>query len=223
MAKDPAMSGPVSKLEGGSYESSEDIRAEDSGLTRSEIINVFGEADGRMLLDAGYASFTSLRLASDEELLAVDGLGPVKLATIREKVGAQSVDPDEEEMPELAGLADGVKALAIPPTPSETAVPEPVYSVRITRMREKAEAEKIEAARVSAAERKARGELAEEVVDDVADEEREAVEITADDVGELSGEMLTSIVEPEPFDDEDDASDEMAEPEEAEEEEAPSE
>lgn len=208
MAKDPAMSGPVSKLEGGTYESSEEIRDADNipdetgeGLTRSEIINAFGDAVGRTLLDAGYASFTSLRLASDEELLAVSGLGPAKLAMIREKVGAQSVDPDEVEVAELAGLMDGPRALDAPEALMETAVPEQTYSVRRQRIMEQAEAQKIEDARVIEAQEKARLAPA---ADDVEDDEEE-----------LSGEMVTSVVEPEPFDDEDDVADEMDEEEEA--------
>ena len=117
MAKDPAMSGPVSKLEGGSYESSEEVRAKDAGenipeetgegLTRSEIINMFGEATGRALLDAGYASFTSLRMASDEELLAISGVGPAKVETIRARVGKEQSPEDEQAMPELADLDEG--------------------------------------------------------------------------------------------------------------------
>ena len=201
MAKDPAMSGPVSKLEGGTYESSEEIRDEDSGLTRSEIINAFGEISGRMLLDAGYASFTSLRLASDEELLAVDGLGPAKLAVIREKVGAQAADPDEAEVAELAGLMEGPSAPAAPDVLMETAVPKKTYSVRLQRIMDQAEAQKIEDARVREAQEKARLAPA---ADDVEDDEED-----------LSGEMVTSVVEPEPFDDEDDAADEMDEEEEA--------
>jgi len=94
MAKDPA-SGPVSKPEGGTYESSEEIREADAGLTRSEIINAFGEHLGGLLIGAGYSSFSGMIGATDEDFLAIDGVGPVALDEIRSVLSV--------ELPEDAG------------------------------------------------------------------------------------------------------------------------
>jgi hypothetical protein len=218
MAKDPAMSGPVSKLEGGTYESSEEAR---ENLTRSEIINKFGEAFGRALLDAGYSSFTSLRLASDEELLAIGGVGPAKLAQIREVVGAEAVPEEEEELPELAelpaGEPEGIEMgapMAFGPdsTPVDTAPrfgEEDAVSPRIARIREQAALQEAEAARVReiavATEAAAEPEPApvEEVIDEVVDAEIEEdpagqAEETLEEIAAelpISGEEAREIAE----------------------------
>jgi hypothetical protein len=192
MAKDPAMSGPVSKLEGGAYESSEEVRAKDAGenipdetgegLTRSEIINMFGEGLGRMLLDAGYASITSLRLASDDELLAISGLGPAKVNLIRELVGVQEVAEDEAMMPELAGLPFGEPAPPPVEEVMETALDDsPRFgdpgsvNPRIARIRAAAEAQAEEEARLREATRAAEIAAAGGVVELEAEIEVEEV------------------------------------------------
>lgn len=41
----------------------------------------------KILADAGYDSMEAIRDASDEDLLAINGIGPAKLQEIREKVG----------------------------------------------------------------------------------------------------------------------------------------
>ena len=87
MAKDPAMSGPVTDPEGGTYETSEEIRAESNeGLTRSEVINEFGPDLGQKLIDGGYASLSSLLSVTDEDLIAIAGIGPASVTKIREAI-----------------------------------------------------------------------------------------------------------------------------------------
>ena len=45
------------------------------------------ESTVQTLTDAGYDSLEAVREASDEDLLAINGIGPAKLQEIREKVG----------------------------------------------------------------------------------------------------------------------------------------
>jgi hypothetical protein len=135
MAKDPAMSGPVSKPEGGHYESSEEIRAKDSGLTRSEVINTFGEDLGNKLLDGGYSSLSGMIDATDEDFLAITGIGPAALAKIREALtlvvveeaesGLEEETPDEPEVEEAVG-AEVETAEELPEETPDEAVSEEV-------------------------------------------------------------------------------------------------
>ncbi len=97
MAKDAA-TGPVSRPEGGHYESSEEIREKDSGLTRSEIINAFGEDLGNKILDGGFSSLTHLSQATDEEILGISGIGPASLVKIREMLNIIPIEAPEEEV-----------------------------------------------------------------------------------------------------------------------------
>jgi hypothetical protein len=167
MAKDPVMSGPVSEV----------VQPEDEGLTRSEIINLFGEAFGRMLLEAGYASILSLQLATDEELLSIAGLGPAKLQIIRDEVGAQQVAADEGPMAELADLPEYMPDL--PPDSPSSAPPKHVgprtgrgqVSVRLRRLREK---------QAKKAEEKERKRLAIIAAETGEEPEPEVVEIEAE-------------------------------------------
>lgn len=153
MAKD-STTGPVSNPEGGYYPSSEEVRMTDEGLTRSEVINEFGEALGNMLLEGGYSSLSAILEATDEDLLAIEGLGPAKLKTIREKttlvVEEEAPEPEpevvEEEvpaeeddiLPELADLEVGpVEFPSSPLSEGEDYAPE--VSVRIQRIRDSQE------------------------------------------------------------------------------------
>lgn len=67
MAQDPTAS-DVSTPEGGTYPSSDEVRAEDAenALTRSEIINEFGEETGQELLEANISSLSGLMIIDDE-------------------------------------------------------------------------------------------------------------------------------------------------------------
>jgi hypothetical protein len=67
-------------LEAGSADSEEDA---DDPLTRSEVINEFGEDAGKLLIDAGFSTVDAVLDASDEALLAA-GLSEDDLAEIRE-------------------------------------------------------------------------------------------------------------------------------------------
>lgn len=57
-------------------------------LTRSEVINVYGERIGQLLLGAGYSTVSQVREDSDENLLDVEGIGPKTLEDIRAAQGA---------------------------------------------------------------------------------------------------------------------------------------
>jgi hypothetical protein len=63
-----------------------DEKEDDRGLTRSEIINEFGERLGRKVLDAGYSSITRLQTASEEQLIE-QGLSEIEVALIIERIG----------------------------------------------------------------------------------------------------------------------------------------
>lgn len=56
---------------------------DNESLTRSEVINTFGEMIGQILLDGGYSSLTNVINATDEELLAVEGMDDELLQAIR--------------------------------------------------------------------------------------------------------------------------------------------
>ena len=56
---------------------------DDEGLTRSEVINEFGETIGNALIQGGFASLSAVEDASDKELRAVRGIGPAALEEIR--------------------------------------------------------------------------------------------------------------------------------------------
>jgi len=136
MAKDHV--GKVSNPDGGFYKSSEEIRAESAErLTRSEIINAFGEDLGQKLLGGGYASMSSLTGATDEQLLAIDGIGPASLEKIREVVtldmleeadsGLEEEAADESEVEEAVEPAvEAAEPMA--PEEEDTEVSEEVLS-----------------------------------------------------------------------------------------------
>lgn len=112
MAKDN-VTGKVSNPEGGFYKSSEEIRAESGGnLTRSEIINAFGEELGRKLLDGGYSSLSAVASATDKELLAVAGIGPAGLSKILDVGSVEASEEDEggleEETPDEPEVEEAV-------------------------------------------------------------------------------------------------------------------
>jgi len=95
MAKDH-LAGKVSNPDGGFYKSSEEVRAEGAErLTRSEIINAFGEDLGNKVLAGGYSSLSSLVLATDKELLAIEGVGPAALSKILEVISTD-LEPEAE-------------------------------------------------------------------------------------------------------------------------------
>jgi hypothetical protein len=83
-------------------------------LTRSEIINTFGDEVGAKLLDAGLASLLSVQRATDDELLAVTGIGPATLEVIREK--APYLEPEEDTEFDIPD--PNPKPSAAPPDPS---------------------------------------------------------------------------------------------------------
>jgi hypothetical protein len=61
-----------------------EMEAEETGPTRSEVINRFGKRYGDLLIDAGYASLSSVAEASDAELTAIKGIAQGALKAIRE-------------------------------------------------------------------------------------------------------------------------------------------
>lgn len=67
----------------------------DADLTRSEVINIFGEEIGKRLIDGGYSSLTSVIEATDQELLLVPDIGPATLTNIRRM---QFTEQDKEEI-----------------------------------------------------------------------------------------------------------------------------
>lgn len=128
MAKDH-LTGKVSNPDGGFYKSSEEIRAESAEkLTRSEIFNTFGEDIGQKLIDGGYASLSGLAGVTDDELLAITGIGPASVEKIREVI---SLEPEEEsgleeetpDEPEVEETVDG-ESEAIEPVVEEEEIEE---------------------------------------------------------------------------------------------------
>ncbi len=61
-----------------------ELEAEEAGPTRSEVINAYGEKVGKLLIDAGYASLSSVAEAEDEDLLAIGGIGKGTLKALRD-------------------------------------------------------------------------------------------------------------------------------------------
>ena len=59
------------------------VAAAPEDLTRSEVINAFGDKLGQKLLDAGYSSLSGLAAASDQDLLKIPGVGPKAISDIR--------------------------------------------------------------------------------------------------------------------------------------------
>jgi len=116
MAKDPSMAGKVSNPDGGFYKSSEEVRMEDAErLTRSEIINAFGEDLGNKLLGGGYSSLSGMAGVTDEELLAIEGIGPVTVGKIREVISLKAPEVDdglEEEAADEPEVEEAVDAEA---------------------------------------------------------------------------------------------------------------
>jgi len=123
MAKDPTTP-KVSTPEGGTYESSEEVRkklAEKAAeaeeiLIRPEVINLFGEKIGQILIDGGYSTVASVINATDKELKALPGIGKASLAKIR-------------------ALAPSADALAKEAS-QQPSGKEPPASVRIQRIRD---------------------------------------------------------------------------------------
>lgn len=60
---------------------------EGQSLTRSEVINAFGERVGHALIDAGYASLSSLEGLTKSELTKIEGIGAVSADAILEVLG----------------------------------------------------------------------------------------------------------------------------------------
>lgn len=189
MANDPT-TGPVSDPEGGTLPTSDELRP-DSGLTRSEIINKFGEELGRVLLDAGYASLTSLMMASDEELLAI--LDEASFVSVRAVAPYMPPPEGERELPELSGPARGEPAGPRPASEAGTPDPSPRFgipgavSTRIGRMKQ---AQAAQQAQVPAPPPVAQLEARIEVVEDdetptepltMEDADAEAAEGSPDD------------------------------------------
>lgn len=187
MAKD-GTTGPVSNMDGGTFKSSEEVRMEDArDLTQSEaIIDELGEGLGKLLVDAGFVTILSIQTATDEDLLAISGIGKSKLAEIREtNVGAKSlanmtmeelvpapdIPPPEAETPDEAGGYEYAQY----PTPLD---PDPT---------EKEE----EIAEV--------GEPAPEVIEETLEEEGDSLEIL-DEAFEREADLPTEEAEkaPEP-------------------------
>lgn len=65
-------------------EDGQDSEPVDEILTRSEVINLFGEKIGQLLLDGGYSTVASTLVAADEELEDVKGIGEAAVKKIRE-------------------------------------------------------------------------------------------------------------------------------------------
>ncbi len=107
MAKDPTIS-DVSTPEGGTYPSSEEVRDAfaESELTRSEIINQFGDVIGNELLEAGISSLSGLMVIDDT---VMEPLSPeakdlvMAYLTLQEIEGDQNDNPVVEEVPADAG------------------------------------------------------------------------------------------------------------------------
>lgn len=75
-----------SEGEGGGNESPPE---DPENLTRSEVINEFGDALGAKLIDAGMASLLAIAEAPDKYLIAIKGIGRATVKAIREKVPYQ--------------------------------------------------------------------------------------------------------------------------------------
>jgi len=100
MAKDGILTGPVSDHQTGGFKpTSDEVRAADAAraaakeeeeavvkeiMTRSEVVNLFGEKIGELLIDAGYSTVSSVITAKNEDLKAISGLGKASLEKIRE-------------------------------------------------------------------------------------------------------------------------------------------
>ena len=95
MAKDTTI-GPVSKPEGGHYESSEDIRMANKELPQTEVANAFDKDIAAMLIEGGYYSLFQLAHASDGVLMELKGVGLEELAVVREKAPYESSIPTLE-------------------------------------------------------------------------------------------------------------------------------
>lgn len=108
MAKDPTQ-GPITRydetgnpkimIEPVAEDAQSEERAMEEGLTRSEIINAFGEDLGGKLLDGGYSSLSGMMGATDEDFLAIKGIGPASLAEIRKVVSLEDVKDDADFHP----------------------------------------------------------------------------------------------------------------------------
>lgn len=126
MAKDTT-TGPVSKPEGGHYESSEDVRMNSGELPQTEVMSEFDKDLAAMLVEGGYHSLFQIAHACDGVLMELKGVGLEELAAIREKAPFETLIPTpeakieveldieveegepeaEKELPELAHLEVG--------------------------------------------------------------------------------------------------------------------
>lgn len=73
----------LEEVSGGTPPEATDDGATDDGATDEGL----SDNTAKILNDAGYDSDEAIRNASDEELLAIDGIGPKKLEEIRAEVG----------------------------------------------------------------------------------------------------------------------------------------
>jgi len=101
MAKDTTV-GPVSKPEGGHYESSEEIRMANKELSQTEVMSEFDKDLAAMLVEGGYHSLFQLAHESDGVLMDLKGVGLEELAVIREKAPYEPLIPTPAEEPVLA-------------------------------------------------------------------------------------------------------------------------
>ena len=75
----------------------------DSGLTRSEVMNLFGGRIGRWLLGAGFSSISARGGRAKQELTDIPGIGASSADTILESLlPGLTEEPDEEEATEEA-------------------------------------------------------------------------------------------------------------------------
>lgn len=61
-----------------------ELEAEQSGPSRSEVVDAYGEKIGELLIEAGYESVNAVAEAEDGDLLAIGGIGKGILKALRE-------------------------------------------------------------------------------------------------------------------------------------------
>lgn len=99
MAQDPTTS-DVSTPDGEVYPSSEEVRAADAeGLTRSEIINEFGEVVGNELLEAGISGFSGLMVIDDvtKEALSPEAKELVEIYFTTKEGGPSAIEVADDQ------------------------------------------------------------------------------------------------------------------------------
>jgi len=60
-----------------------ELEAEEADPTLNEVIDAYGEKIGGLLIEAGYASLSSIAEAEDDDLLAISGIGKGTLKALR--------------------------------------------------------------------------------------------------------------------------------------------